>query len=203
MIWRYYTPHLWEEGRQVWEDVYLLPDDPAYTEDAIWLTIDSLGFYQDEARREAEAKLGGASYRIEGTDMIVATEDFSQSQLLEWVRIWIEHHNMPVTELMVGEYEAFRGRVPELDTALAAFHEISKTQDTLHIDPDTFREIAEDAETSHKYKLLMPRDLYEEIEALDEHEAEELMRAIASLADNPTPPGVKRLKGGANQDEAD
>ncbi|MDQ3249552.1 MAG: hypothetical protein M3Q45_10165, partial [Chloroflexota bacterium] len=73
--------------------------------------------------------------------------------------------------------------------------------ETVHIDPDTFAEISSDAATSHPYKLVMPRELLDQIEAMPEHEAEDLMRAIASLADNPKPPGAKRLAGDGLRDE--
>jgi hypothetical protein len=73
--------------------------------------------------------------------------------------------------------------------------------DEVQIDPNTFAAISPDAQTSHKYKIIMPRQLFDQIEALDEYEAEELMRAIAGLADNPTPPGAKRLPGNNDDHE--
>jgi hypothetical protein len=63
----------------------------------------------------------------------------------------------------------------------------------VHIHPDTFAEIPADTNTGHKYKLVFPRKLLEEIEVMPEHEAEDLMRAMARLADNPTPADSKRL----------
>jgi hypothetical protein len=43
MNWKYFIPHIWERDREIWEDVYLLPIDGHYNEEALWLTIDALG----------------------------------------------------------------------------------------------------------------------------------------------------------------
>jgi hypothetical protein len=193
MIWRYYIPHLWEQERQAWEDVYLLPDNKEYDADAIWLTIDAVGFYDEQQRLEAEQKLGGRAYHIDGTDMIVQAEDFTKPELLEWVSLWLAQHDLPVTALVESEYEAFQGRVPDLDSAFAAFEQVKAADERVQVDPDTCETIGPATQTGHPYKLVMAKELLTQIEAMDEHEAEELIRAIAKLADNPTPPGARRL----------
>ncbi|MFN8490202.1 MAG: hypothetical protein U0350_21625 [Caldilineaceae bacterium] len=200
MIWKYYIPHLWEQEREVWEDIYLLPDDAAYTGDAIWLTVDALGFYEAEERRAAEEKLGGAAYWIEGADMLVATEDFTRAELLDWLQLWFEQHDIPLTELVESDYSAFQGRVPDLDAAFAA---VRGETDTVQVDPDSFTELSPVAETGHKYKIMMSKELLAQIEAMDEYEAEGLMRAIAGLADNPVPADAKRLSADPADSEAE
>ncbi|MCL4295599.1 MAG: hypothetical protein KJ077_07720 [Anaerolineae bacterium] len=199
MIWKYRIPHIWEADRTVWEDVYLLPDHPGYTAQALWLTIDALGFYEGSERDEAESRLGDQSYVIEGTNMLVWAEDFSKPELLKWVGIWLEANGLPVTALEEGTAQEFRGRTA-LDEALQTIYAEMKDNegDKVHIHPDTFAEIPADTDTGHKYKIFFPRKLVEEIETMPEHEAEDLIRAITHLADNPTPAASKRL---ANEED--
>ncbi len=43
MKWKYFIPHTWDSptSRQTWAEVWLLPDDPNYRGDSVWLTIDA------------------------------------------------------------------------------------------------------------------------------------------------------------------
>jgi hypothetical protein len=194
MIWKYYIPHIWEADRTVWEDVYLLPDHPSYTDQALWLTIDALGYYEGSERDEAESRLGHQSYLIDDTDMLVCTEDFSKLELLNWVGIWLEEKGLLFTTLEEGTAKEFRGRTAVDEALQTVYAEMEDNEMTnVHIHPDTFAEIPADTNTGHKYKLVFPRKLLEEIEVMPEHEAEDLMRAMARLADNPTPADSKRL----------
>lgn len=105
--WKYSIPHVWDRLRQVWEDVYLLPDDPAYTGPGLHLTVDALGTVLDSSpdseRAAAEAvalaELGDAEFRIDDGEMLVRREDFSREELLSWVRVWLVHHDLPVGRL--------------------------------------------------------------------------------------------------------
>ena len=54
MNWKYYCPRTWDEPRQVWEDVYLLPDDPSYKGEAIHLTVDAFGDAQNPAHQHLQ-----------------------------------------------------------------------------------------------------------------------------------------------------
>ena len=49
--WKYRFPHVWDRPCQVWEDVYLLPDDPVYVGPGLHLTVDAFGNVFDRARR--------------------------------------------------------------------------------------------------------------------------------------------------------
>jgi hypothetical protein len=118
MRWKYYIPHLWEAERQVWEDVYLLPANDAYDKPALWLTIDGLGdaakpehgSERPEFQADALRKLGDLPYFIDGTDMVVRMDDFSMTELLDWVRVWLRENGLPVTALVEGSVEEFKGK---------------------------------------------------------------------------------------------
>ena len=123
MKWKYYIPHVWHTERTTWENVYLLPDSAAYDGRAIWLTVDALGFFEDtlggseeeQNRVQAERKLGDREYWIEGTDMIVRASDFTQAELLSWVRVWLQDNGLRVTNLVEASAKEFRGRAFHAD----------------------------------------------------------------------------------------
>jgi len=123
MDWKYFIPHVWEQKRQVWEDVYLLPIDDHYNGQALWLTIDALGNVEihehgsDRAnfRDDALRKLGDRPFHIEGTDMLIRAEDFSLAELLDWARVWLRENGLPVIRLIEGTTEDFRGKAFHVD----------------------------------------------------------------------------------------
>ena len=156
MIWKYYIPHIWEEERTVWEDVYLLPAEQNYDGEALWLTVDALGFYEAEERVAAEHQLKGEAYWIDEAEMLVRAEDFSLAELLAWTQIWLQANGLDVTELVEGTAAEFRGKLTEYDLVETALARAEDEDETVHADPDTFSAIAPDAETGHKYKLVMP-----------------------------------------------
>lgn len=95
MNWKYHIPHVWDSPRVVWEDIWLLPDDPNYEGESIWLTVDALGDTasptQDpkraEFQKEALKKLGDRQYWIDSANMIVRAKDFTKAELLRWVKV--------------------------------------------------------------------------------------------------------------------
>ena len=115
MNWKYYIPHSWNSPRAVWEDVWLLPCDPDYKGESIWLTVDALGDASDpthgserpEFQKEALEKLGQNDYWIEAGDMIVRARDFSKEELLEWVKTWLRETGFKVTALVEASIEEF------------------------------------------------------------------------------------------------
>ena len=115
MNWKYYIPHAWEEDRQTWEDFYLLPCDPDYSGESIWLTIDALGDGSEGRPIEGEyfeiisKKMEGKDYVINGTDMTVRGIDFSKNEFLKWVRTWLEDNGFEVAELLEAPLEDFEG----------------------------------------------------------------------------------------------
>jgi hypothetical protein len=123
MKWKYHIPHTWEppSQRMGWADVWLLPDDPAYDGDSVWLTIDALGGGADdmepgEFRREALEKLGGRDFWIKTADdassakdcdMIVRAENFDRAEFLVWVQKWIESQGWQFSSLLQAPFEEF------------------------------------------------------------------------------------------------
>ncbi|GAC1463068.1 MAG: hypothetical protein NVS2B14_10990 [Chamaesiphon sp.] len=115
MNWKYHIPHLWNAPREVWEDVYLLPDNPNYQEESIWLTIDALGDVSEpthgseraEFQEFAFSKLGDKSFWINGSDMIVRARDFNKEKLLDWVKVWLRETGFPVSELIETSFDEF------------------------------------------------------------------------------------------------
>ena len=118
MNWKYYCPRTWDEPRQVWEEVHLLPDDPSYKGEAIWLTVDALGDAQNPAhgsdraafQEEALQKLGDNAFHIEVSDMIVRQTDFSMPELVEFARLFLTQQGKPVNEMVEGTLDEFFGR---------------------------------------------------------------------------------------------
>jgi hypothetical protein len=119
MKWLYFIPHVWDgpDARATWEDVYLKPLGPDYRGESLWLTVDALGDEtivehgadRQEFREEALRKLGSMDHWIGDGDMIVRAVDFTRDELLGWVKIWLEHHEFAVTELVEGSRAAFAG----------------------------------------------------------------------------------------------
>jgi hypothetical protein len=117
MDWKYFIPHIWEREREVWEDVYLLPIQSQYDGETLWLTIDALGNVEvpehgsDRAEFQVEAlqKLGDRAFHIDGADILIRAEDFNKQELLDWVRVWLQENGFPVSNLVEGLEDEFRG----------------------------------------------------------------------------------------------
>ena len=117
--WKYCLPHIWDRPRQVWEDVYLLPDDSVYAGPGLHLTVDAFGNVLNSShgseraafQAEALAQLGDAEFRIDGSEMLLRQEDFSREELLSWVRVWLVHNGLPVGRLREVSAEEFADRV--------------------------------------------------------------------------------------------
>lgn len=39
--WKFYIPHVWDQERATWEDVYLVPTEEAFQGRSIWLTVEA------------------------------------------------------------------------------------------------------------------------------------------------------------------
>lgn len=116
MKWKYYIPHAWDEPRESWEDFYLLPCDPSYRGDSIWLTIDALddvngttAVLDTEDFHRLEKEMEGKDYVVHGTDMIVRGEAFTKREFLKWVKVWLEENGFEVDELVEAPFEDFEG----------------------------------------------------------------------------------------------
>jgi hypothetical protein len=121
MDWKYYIPHSWDREREVWEDIYLLPvEDIGYDGKALWLTINALGdvdTVSERAEMQAEflSQLGDRDYYIDGTEMIVKAIDLSKIELLDWVRVWLREHRLPIANLIEAPVEEFRHKAMYAD----------------------------------------------------------------------------------------
>lgn len=134
MNWKYYILHEWPEGEmQTWEDVFILPDVPSYSGDALWITIDCAVPAPDEnsddewrERYKIEQRvLGGARYNILdepndlGSNMILSQHSFSINEFLNYVKIWIASRQLPVTDLISAPIEEFAGRCAHADLIIS------------------------------------------------------------------------------------
>ena len=116
MIWKYHLPHTRKQPT-TWEDVWLLPDDPAYSGDSIWLTVKSLAFLMDHCERqedfdafqEALLKLSDQDYLIDGGDVVVKAWHLDRAELLDWVRIWLRDKGLEAERLIEAPFADFAG----------------------------------------------------------------------------------------------
>lgn len=107
----------------MWEDVLLLPQDPAYDGEAVQLTVDAFGDVGDpthggeraEFQKKALQKLGDRECWIESSDMIVRATDFNKQELIQWVHRWFSETGLPQIELATAPIEEFKGRYPYAD----------------------------------------------------------------------------------------
>jgi hypothetical protein len=108
LIWRYYIPHAWEPAeRMTWADVLLMPDDPSYTGQALFLTVDAV---PDNA---AEFQLDQ-----DKMDLAVRAVDLSKEECLTWVERWLAG-SFKCTGLVAGTLDDFAGRSHMADTITA------------------------------------------------------------------------------------
>jgi hypothetical protein len=136
MNWKYYIMHSFKDDwRMKWAELYIIPDDPSYNGEALWVTIDCIGESprhkgEDEVKFHKEAKklLGDADYRVceedemGDSDMLINAEDFSKDEFLEYVKIWIKKNGFQITDLISAPVEDFSGRGDNAD----AINEIIK-----------------------------------------------------------------------------
>jgi hypothetical protein len=128
--WKYHIPHIWDPPtrRMGWAEVWLLPDDPEYRGESVWLTIDALsggpdfGVEPGEFRRQALEKIGerpfwirprgDANARLEAgadCDMLVRAEDFDREEFLKWVELWLRETGLACSGLIEAPYDDFAG----------------------------------------------------------------------------------------------
>ncbi len=112
MKWRYYFPHVWEQPRTCWEDVWLRPDDPVFPGLAYFITVESFGYLaaQEDAelseelerlRAETGTKLWARFYAgsAERLEVRARAEDFSWEELVEWTRLFLQSQGREVDGL--------------------------------------------------------------------------------------------------------
>lgn len=75
----------------VLEDLYLLPEDGRSGGRSYWVTVEGLQSFTGGTRDEKLERLAGKEFDISETmDMLVNREDFSRTELLGWVRAFIQ-----------------------------------------------------------------------------------------------------------------
>lgn len=116
MIWKYHLPHARKHYRTC-EDIWLLPDDPTYTGDSIWLTVKSLAFLMDQCERqedfdsfqEALLRLSDRDYLIEGGEVVVKAWHFEKAEMLRWARTWLKDKGLEAEQLIEAHFQDFAG----------------------------------------------------------------------------------------------
>ena len=131
MNWIYYIHHEWPEGERMrWAELFILPDDPSYDGQALWVTIDCVGETPSdnsdtdlvEWYQKAQEKLGDSAFRLidesddmGDTNMVVATSDFSKDEFLNWVKTWTKATGLPIANLTPAPLDEFTGRHEHAD----------------------------------------------------------------------------------------
>lgn len=119
MKWRYYFPHVWDDPRQGWEDVWLRPGDPSFFGVAYFITVESfrclaahdadaesIDLYQ-QLRADTQTNLwvhpyDGSAVRLA---VRVRAETFSRQELVEWTRLFLlqQGHVVDALEAMSAD----------------------------------------------------------------------------------------------------
>ncbi|CCQ70103.1 hypothetical protein CWATWH0402_2984 [Crocosphaera watsonii WH 0402] len=134
MNWIYYLPHILDREQEYWADIYLLPQNSSYNGQALWLTIEALGLFEELDRQEKVKKLGEQSFYLYGSsldNMVINSESFTKEELLQWARIWLEAQDLPVNHLLEGSREMFKGKAYHadlIDELQIRFEEFRRTQ---------------------------------------------------------------------------
>ena len=127
MKWKYQIPHKWENAdtRHVWEDVWLMPADPAYSGKSIWITIDAMGDVNNPehgseraaSQVKALAKLGGLY--LQSGDLDKAEQALTQSLAID--------PNVPDTEYKLAMTLSKMGKTAESREHMQHFQKLKQT----------------------------------------------------------------------------
>lgn len=168
MKWKYHIPRVWDRNRQSWEDFYLLPCDPSYRGETIWLTIDALGngksrgsVLQEGDFKRLEEDLEGRDYIIHGTDMVVRGWAFTKHEFLRWVRVWLEENGFGVDELVEAPLEDFEGTNQHV-RIVAACHSMVDELESLDPSERDKRLVRVDGEAADFLKRIISEDVQEQ-----------------------------------------
>jgi hypothetical protein len=120
--WKYFIPHVWELEKAIWEDIYLMPLENKFKE-TLWLSVNALKFIgkpdtKDEKRNEWTRnilfRLSQKEYYIDEKirgEMYVSLPEFSQTQLVEYAKIYLRELGFTVNDLDEGTYEEFEEEI--------------------------------------------------------------------------------------------
>lgn len=122
MRWKYCIHHEWPEERTTWAEAFVRPDDPAYTGQSLWVTIDCIGEFPAGTRSASSEEhetlrnwLGDRPYRVAengeqgDTDLLVNATDFTQAQFVDWTKVWLNDKRLAATELISAPMKEFEG----------------------------------------------------------------------------------------------
>jgi hypothetical protein len=126
--WKYWIHHAWPEERTQWAEAFVRPEDPTYTGDSLWVTIDCVETAQgktnsalDEESENLRQWLGDRPYRVAANgeagdaDLVVKARDFTRSEFLGWVEVWLRAKGFAVTELVHAPLSDFASTHPHAD----------------------------------------------------------------------------------------
>ncbi|MEX0967395.1 MAG: hypothetical protein WD077_09160 [Bacteroidia bacterium] len=127
MKWKYYIPHNLRKEISTSEDIYILGENSKSV--TYWITITSIGFFggQDEELfhptlfHQVMKNLSDRDYWINGTDMYINAMSFTESELLKWLKLWLEKKGMPCQSLQKGTLQEFRRKNRAIDAFETAF----------------------------------------------------------------------------------
>jgi len=129
MRWLYYIPHLWPHAqRMFWADVMIIPDDPNYGGQSLWITVDAISnaenFGDEEWRdwhRERVEHMGDADFYMdaEKMDLAVRATDMNEAECLDWIARWMSSAGFRFTGFSKATLDEFAGRSQMADTIRA------------------------------------------------------------------------------------
>jgi hypothetical protein len=96
--WKYWIHHTWPEPRTQWAEAFVRPDDPNYTGESLWVTIDAAG----------HADAGDS-------DFVIDAPDFTQAEFLDGIKAWLRAKGLAASELVPARLEDFAGTHPHAD----------------------------------------------------------------------------------------
>jgi hypothetical protein len=142
MNWKYWIMHKWTDERFRWGEAFILPDDPEYDGDALWITIDCIGTPEDHISHEeivwyeeAKTMLGNSPYylcasdELGDTDLLVNAKDFTKDDFLNWILIWLQEQGIKADNLIGAPLDDFLGRHEHADFLNEIIQQYGKNQD--------------------------------------------------------------------------
>lgn len=97
MKWKYSFHHAWDENRTDWAEAFVRPNDADDTVASLWVTVVCAPADSSFGREDIDA------------DLVVDARDFTQSEFLHYVTVWLREQGMTVTELVPATLEDFAG----------------------------------------------------------------------------------------------
>ncbi len=117
MNWKYCFIHDWETPRTDWMDIFLLPDDAAYEDDALRLSVFSKEWYSVNCDKELYgqilSELNDKEFFIDEDEVYIRAENYTEEEMLNWVKVWFSEIGVTCKQLIKVSYKEFDGRHPQ------------------------------------------------------------------------------------------